>query len=178
MFRHQGELVPRLSTSVQRIDFFCHETVPPLQVPRWHLYKSPLLHPRSVPQSTTMLSLTVLISVIVLGYTIYSARRTDYTTVCKQIGTSIPSVMVYYPGSPSWSSSNIVLNRRSRIPRLRRWDSSLGNFQYSTVRLRSRTCNTRGCWVNCRHGRSIISIHRAHTPISSKSWPIRGPHLL
>ena len=61
---------------------------------------------------------TVLISVIVLGYTIYVARRTDYTAVCKQIDTSAPSVTVYYPGSPSQSSSNVVLNRGSRIPRL------------------------------------------------------------
>jgi len=83
-----------------------------------------------------MLSLTVLISVLVLGYTIYVARRTDYTAVCKQIGTSVPSVTVYYPGSPSRSPSVAVLNQDSRIPYLRRCYSSLGNFQYSTVRLR------------------------------------------
>ena len=65
-----------------------------------------------------MFGLTVLISVIVLGYTIYVARRTDYAAVCKQIGTSAPSVTVYYPGSASRSSSSVVLNRGSRIPRL------------------------------------------------------------
>lgn len=51
-----------------------------------------------------MFSLTALISIVVLGYTVYVARRTNYTAVCKQIGTSIPSVTVYYPGSLSQSS--------------------------------------------------------------------------
>lgn len=65
-----------------------------------------------------MLSLTVVISIFVLGYTAYIARRIDYTTVCKQIGT-IPSVTVYYPGLLPRSSDNTALNQSSRIPHLR-----------------------------------------------------------
>ena len=45
-----------------------------------------------------MFSLTVLISILVLGYTVYLARQKSYTAICKQIGTSIPPVTVYYPG--------------------------------------------------------------------------------
>ena len=84
-----------------------------------------------------MFSLTVLISIIVLGYTICIAKPTDYTAVCKQIDTSIPSVKVYYPGLLSQSSINTVLNRASRILRLRGRYPSLGNFQHSKICLRS-----------------------------------------
>jgi len=92
---------------------------------------------QSYLQLTTMFSLTALISVIVLGYTIYVARWTDYTAICKQIGTSLPSVKVHYTGLLSTSSGDGILNQNHRIPRLRRCYPSLGGLQHPTIRLRS-----------------------------------------
>lgn len=84
-----------------------------------------------------MFRITVLVSALVLGYTIYIARRTDLTAVCRRIGTSVPSATIYYAGLLSQSFDDAVLTQDSRITRLRRCYPSLGNLQHSTIRLRS-----------------------------------------
>lgn len=125
-----------------------------------------------------MFGIPVLISALVLGYTVYITRRSDYTAVCKRIGTSIPSMAVYYPGLSSWSRGDDVLTYNSRIPGLRRRYPPLGNFQYPKVHLRSRTCRTRGYRINRARITSTFFIHQTHISISSRLWVRQEPRLL